>query len=805
MPGLAADVRYAFRLIRRAPGFAIGVISILAVGIGFTTALFSAFDQIVLRPLPYPDADRLTMVWEDFSAFGSAKSRVSPATYLDWARRATTFESWAALRGSVMNLSGSGAPEEVLGHGVTASFFDVLGVPPLLGRVFTPQEETPGHQVVVLSYRLWQQRFGADSGAIGRTITLSGEPFVVVGVMPRGFRFPGGDTEFWTPVALKPEQLTARNSHYLRVVARLRPDATLTTAQAEMRTIAEQIARQFPRSNKNVGAVVVPLKAELLGNTGRSLTILVIAAVFVLLIACANVANLLLARSGHRRREMAVRLAVGAGSRRLLQQLLIESFVLAALGAGAGLLGAGAVAGALTRFVPSGLAGSMTVHLDPRALGAGVVVTMMTALLFGLAPAIRLIAATGDQTLTPTGRGAVGHRRQWMRDALIVSEIAIALMLVAGAGLLVETLVRLRGMDPGFRADHVLTARLSAPYPKYADAAKRNGFYANILVNVRALPGVVRAGLASDIPYTSRGNTMAFSIEHRPPAGLGDDALFRLVSAGYLETIGARLVAGRLLADRDQPGTAPVVVINETFARQYWPGESPIGHRLDCGTGDGRPLWLTIVGVVADVRERGVDLDIKPAVYVPFNQTTIAFFQPSELTVETAVPPDRMANAVQRAVWTVDSDQPVADFRTMDDIVDEELAPRTQILVLLGTFACLALVLAAAGTYAVLSYLVSESRREIGLRMAIGATPAMIVVSVLRYSASLTMVGVAAGLVGAWATSRALSSWLYEVRPGDPVVLGLVALALSAVAALAAWVPARRAAAVDPMEALRAE
>jgi putative ABC transport system permease protein len=801
-----ADLHYATRVLGRAPAFTLSVVAILALGIGANAAVFSALDQTVIRPLPYSQPHRLAMLAEDFSAFGMPKNRVSPATFLDWQRRTRAFGGLAALRVSVMNLSESGAPEQVLGAAVTANLLTVVGVRPLVGRGLAPEEEAPGNRVVVLSERLWRSRLGADPHAIGRSIRLSDEPYIVVGVMPAGFHFPDGDTDFWVPIGLRPDQRAARNSHYLRVVGRLRDGVTWADARGDMHAIARQLAREYPDTNARVGIVVTPLAEEVTADSGHALTLLLGAAACVLLIACANVANLLVARATHREREIAVRLAIGASRGRIVGQLLTESALLAVAGGAAGLLVARWSLNALEWFVPPALSSAVELRLDVRAVVFTAIATAATALLFGTLPALQ--AASRDIATHLKVSIGSGRRRGTgrLRHSLVVAEIAIALVLLAGATLLVDSLVRLRGVDPGFRSDDLLTASIVVPYPKYADAARRQRFYTDVLARVRALPGVERAGLTSDLPYRSRANYMSLIVEHQlAPRGLGQDALFRLVSADYLQTMGAKLRAGRFLSDSDDAPSVPAVVVNDALAEQYWPGQSALGRRIDTGTGDGSPLWMTIVGVVEDVKERGLDYGPRPAVYVPFTQTTIAFFQSSEIAVRTRLPPLDLADALQRAVWSVDPQQPVSMIRTMDDIVDEELRNRQQMLWLLGTFAAVALTLSAMGIYSVLSYIVAESRREIGLRIAIGATSGAVVRAILVRSAGLTAIGLVVGLAGAAATTRWLGALLYGVSPVDPGVLAGVSLMLALVSLVASFLPAWRAASIDPMIALRTD
>jgi predicted permease len=796
MEALTADLRYAIRLLAKSPRFALAVIVVLALGIGANSAMFTVLDRAVIRPLPYADADRLVMLWEDFSAFGTARNRVSPATFLDWRKRTQSLVSIAAYAGGRnMDLAGQGAPEQVSGLSVTANLIPLLGVPPLLGRTFTPDEEGPETKAVVLSYRLWQRRFGGDPKLVGGVVRMNGEPYSVIGVMPAGFQYPDRETELWLPLGLSPRILSARNSHFLKVVARLRPDRGLRQAQADMSAVARQMATEFPVTNAKIGIAVIPLKDEFLGDTRTTFLILLAAAGCVLLIACANVGNLLLARAAGRRVEIAVRAALGASPRRLIRQILTENLLLAGAGGLAGLAVARWSMAILEKMIPPAL-GVLNLRPDSRVLAFTMAVSILTGLLFGLAPALELSRPGA------AARPNAGSRR--VRDALVVAEIAIALVLAVGAALLIQTLGQLRAVDPGFRPAGILTADLSVPIVKYSDSARRHRFYQDVLARIRAIPGVKSAGLTSDLPYTSRGNTMSLAIEGRPAQnGLGQDALFRLVSAGYLETIGARLGEGRFPDADDAEDRSAAVVINETLARMYFPGDSAIGKRIDTGTGDGTRKWMTIVGVVKDIRERGIDWGSKPAVYVPFPQTTIAFFLPSEVAVLAAREPSTLAKELQQAVWSVDPEQPVSSIRTMDAIVDGELANRAQVLRLLGAFAALAVALAALGIHGVLSYVVAGRTREIGLRMAIGASRGAIVSSILGYAARLAAAGLGIGIVAAMACTRLLSTFLFGVSPLEPKAFAVVAALLASVALLASYLPVRRAASVDPAIPLR--
>jgi putative ABC transport system permease protein len=800
------DIRHSLRLLRRAPGFALAVIVILGIGIGTNSALFSALDHIVIRPLPYANPDRLAMLWEDFSAFGVPKERVSPGTFMDWKKRTRAFDEIAAYGGRVFDLSGGGSPEEVLGEGVTANLLPMLGVPPLLGRTFTPDEDAPGNKTVVLSYRLWKRRFGGDATVVGQSVLMSAEKYTVIGVMPKGFQYPDQQSEVWVPLGLTPEMLARRGSHFLWVVGRLKPGQSFRQGQADLNVVARDLARDFPASNDRIGITLVSLKEEFLGNRGNEFIMLLCAAACVLLIACANVGNLLLARSAARQREVAIRAALGASPGRVLRQILAEALVLSAAGGLLGLAVALWSMAGLQGMIPEGLAGVVDLKLDGRVILFTVAISILTGVLFGLAPALQLSKTGISSALQRVGRSNIVSGGRRLIDILVVGEMAIALVLVTGAVLLIQTLVRLRAVDPGFRVDGILTAQINAASPKYEDSGERQRFYAEVLGTISAIPGVKSAGLTSDLPYTSRGNTMSLTIEgQEAQRDLGTDALFRLVSAGYLETIGAQLKEGRFLDVRDQQDTTSVAVVNETLARQYWPNQSAIGHRIDTGTGDGAPKWMTVVGVVRDVRERGLDLSNKSAVYVPFTQTTIGFFMPSEIAVLTSREPLSLSKELQQAVWSVDPEQPVNAIAPMEDIAEGELTNRTQVLRLLGAFAGLALVLAALGIYGVLSYVVSQRTPEIGLRMALGAGRWDMMRLILAYSARLTGIGLVVGLLGAMGGTRLLSSLLFGVSAVDPVTFMAVSAGIASVALFASLAPVLRAAAVDPVIAIRDE
>jgi putative ABC transport system permease protein len=755
----------------------------------------------MLRPLPYQDPDRLVMVWEESSRTGDPKQRPAPGNFTDWQDQSHAFVAMAAMTRTSATLTGGAAPEQVLGHGVSANLFSVLGVAPLLGRTFTEDEARTGAHAVILSAALWQRRFGADPALLGRTIQMNDAPYEVVGVMPPDFAFPDRTTEFWRPLGLAPDVAVRRNSHFLNVVARLKPDVNLTQAQEDMSALAARLARQYPATNTKLGAVVVPLKTELLGDTRVSLLALVAAAACVLLIACANVANLLLARAWARQREIAVRMALGARRGRLIRQMLTESTVLAVVAGTAGLALAGVAAQALTVLVPADFAGATSVGLDVRAVAFTATISILTGLLFGIAPALQLSAARVHDVMKETGRSATG-RPGWIRDTFVVSEIALALVLLIGAGLLIETLARLNTVDAGFDPHGVLTAEAYVSFPKYDDRWKRDQFYRQVVARLRVIPGVTSAGLTSDIPFTSRGNTMGFLAEGKtPPRGSAQDALFRLVSADYFATMRIPIARGRAFAESDDERGQPVAMVNDTMAAHVWPNEDAIGRRIQVAA-----TWYVVVGVVHDVRERGLDYSVKDAVYLPFPQFEPSFFVPSQIAIRASVAePERLTKALQAAVWSVDPDQPVTSISLMDRIVDGETAGRTRVFRLLAVLSAIAITLAALGIHGVLSYSVALQQKSIGLRLALGASPASVVLHVVSHGMRLAVLGQGVGGLIALGATRWLGSLLFGVSATDPHVFATVAAALMAVSLGACFLPARHAARVDPAVALRSE
>jgi putative ABC transport system permease protein len=805
MDTLLADLRYSLRLLRKSPAFAAVAVATLALGIGADTAIFSAVDAVLIRPLPYTDPDRVVLVWEDNSAAGFPRNTPAPGNFTDWKRMQRSFSGMAATRGGSASVTSDGPPEQILGRRVSQNFFEVLGVRPAIGRTFTEEEDRTSAAVVVISDGLWKRRYGGDRAILGRTILMSDNRYEVIGVMPPGFVFRDREIDYWAPIDMAPAVLADHSSHFLNVVARLAPGVSLAAASDDMRRVAKELERQFPSSNTGLGAVVVPVKDDALGNTRVELLVLMGAAAAVLLIACANLASLMLSRAVRRRGELAVRAALGASRGRLLRQLVIEAALVALAGGGIGLALAPAGTAVMAQLTPRGFAALPGSVLDLRLLGFTLALSLATAVVFSIVPALQASRVSLQDALQQSARSAVGGRGRLTRDALVVLQVAAALVLLVGAGLMLRTLANLRAIDVGFRTERLMTLRTTLPPTRYRDPQKRLAFYERVTADARRLPGVEQAAYISNLPFTAQGNSTYFAIEGGVPPKPGEptDALYRVGTAGYLSTIGARVLEGRLIDDRDVAGAPLAVVINETMKRRYWPDASPLGHQMRFGART-TPLF-TIVGVVKDLRERGYELAMKPAIYLSFAQTPTTWAVPEFLAVRVRGNPLDIVDALRRGVAAADPDQPIAAVRTMDQIIDLDVADRHQQMVLLGSFAALALLLASIGLYGVLSYVVLQRSRELGLRMALGATSASVMRMVVARGLTLTATGLAIGLALAWGLTRTLQNLLYGVAAGDPATFAAVAGLLSVIALAACYLPARRAARLDPIVVLRTE
>ena len=809
MERLIQDVRYGWRLLVKSPGFTIIAVLSLALGIGANTAIFSLVRTVLLRPLGYHEPERLVMIWEDASFAGFPRNTPAPANYLDWKADSRSFAGMAAMADQGFNLTGDGEPEKVQAYAVTADFFPLLGVNPALGRVFAPEEDRPGaDRVVVLSYGLWQRRFGGDQQITGRDILLNGEKRRVIGVMPAGFQFLERHIGLWVPLALTPEDAASRGSHYLKVIGRLKPDVTVAQANAEIGAVMQRIARDFPNEAQGISAYVLPLREQLAGDLRLPLLVLQVAVALVLLIACANLANLLLARAAARSREIAIRTAMGAGRARIVRQLLTESFLLSLTGGLLGLLFAVWSFAFLQQLIPPTMALQARLSLDGQALMFTVAVSMLTGLLFGLVPALQVSKADQNQILKQSGlQAGTGTHQRSLRSALVVAEIALSLTLLVGAGLLMQTVYQLTKQYSELRAESLLTLRTALPLNKYRTPAQRAAFYDQVLARISSLPGVVSAGCTTSVPLEWKGGTSGFVPEgHQALPGLSYDANHRQISAGYLKTMNIPLRAGRYFDERDRANSQPVAIINETMARQYWPNENAIGKRFKTGDPDSDVPWLTIVGIAGDLRQMGAEAPVKAEMYLPYQQAQQQpWYAPRDLVIRTTVDPNSLVAAVRHEIHQVDPDQPVSNVRTMDEIVGEETHARRLGMTLLTVFAGLALLLATLGIFGVMSYFVIQHTPEIGVRMALGAQRRDILALVLRKGMTLALAGVGAGLIISLAVTRLMRSLLFAVSAGDALTLAGVTLLLTSTALLACLIPALRAAKTDPMVALRNE
>jgi putative ABC transport system permease protein len=810
METLLKDTRYGVRSLLKRPGFTAIAVITLALGIGANAAIFSVVDAVLLRALPFPNPDRLVMLWEDASFAGFPRNTPAPANFADWKAHNHVFEETAAFDERSFNLTGEGEPEKIEAYGVTANYFPMLGIKPALGRAFLPEEDKPeANKVVMLNYNLWQKRYGGERSVIGHEILLDGEKYTVVGVMPAGFQLLDSHIGLWVPIAFTTEELAQRGSHYLYVVARMKPDVTLTQANAEIRTIQQRIAHDHPDEAGRISAYAMPLREQLAGDVRRPLLVLLVAVAFVLLIACANIANLLLSRATSRRREIAVRAALGARRLHIMRQLLVESLLLAIVGGVCGALLASWSFAFLRRLIPDGLALSTNLNLNLKVLGFTLMVSLLTALVFGLVPAFQASNMDLNEALKQgggrTGLNAAGNR---VRSVMVVSEIALALVLLVGAGLLIQTFQKLRQQYSGLQPENVLTLRTVLPHNKYPEQPQRAAFYKQVLERVRSLPGVVSAGYATTIPLAWKGGTSGFYPEGRTVAqakadGLSYDANHRQVSADYLKTMGISLMRGRPFNEGDNEQAISVAIINETMARQYWPNEEAIGKRFKLGDPDGNRPWMTVVGIAGDVRQMGVDEPVKAEMYVPYQQIREdQWFAPRDLVIRTAVAPLSIVGATRAVIQQVDPDQPISNIRTMDEVLGEETASRRLGMTLLTMFAALALLLATLGIYGVLAYFVVQHTQEIGVRMALGAQRRDILGLVVKRGMRLAVVGVMIGLGAAFALTRLMASLLFGVGTADPLTYATIALLLILVALFACYLPARRATKVDPMIAL---
>ncbi len=791
------DLKFAFRQLLKNPGFTAVAVLTLALGIGANTAIFSVVNTMLLKPLPYEQPGQLVQLFEAPTPGG--QNPVSPGVFFDWREQGTSFDGFAAYNSVELNFTGAGEPERLNGVRMSANGLHVLRARPVLGRIFAPDEDQAGKEkVIVLTHHLWQRRFGGERDVVGRTVLLNDESYTIIGVLPAGF-LPFESQEFVVPYVAQPYWRNKRDGHWLRVMARLKPGVPIEQGTAELDAVVQRIKPLYPTWKQNWGVTVTPLQEQLVQGIKPALLVLLGAVGLVLLIACTNVANLLLAKASARQKEMAIRAALGASRVRIVQQLLTESVLLSLLGAGLGLLFAFWSVSGLRQVLGSmNAARAHEVTLDAGVLGLALVVSVMTGLAFGLAPALQASRPNLNHALKDAARGsATGGNR--LRSSLIVGEVALALMLLVGAGLLLHSFSRLLNVSPGFNPQRALTMQLSLSDQKYPDNPRRVAFYNRVAERVAALPGVEAAGLSQSLPLLGGAPDMFFRISgranHREPGYL---ALFDYCTADYFRAMEIPLLRGRVFTEHEVATAARVAIINAAAAREFFPDEDPLGRQI----GQNTNMW-EIVGIVGDVRMRGLTRPLKPMLYRP--QVPDDAWHSATLVVRTHSSPLALAESVRRVIQEIDPAQPVTNVRTLDDVVDASVAERRLTVVLLGSFAAVALLLAAIGLYGVIAYVVTQRTREFGIRFALGARRRDVLQLVLSQGMKLVVIGLALGVVGAFSLTHLLTKLLYEIKPSDPLTFVGVSAVLLVVALFASWLPARRAAKVDPMEALRTE
>jgi putative ABC transport system permease protein len=799
------DVRTGMRALVHSPVFTVVTVLSLALGIGANTAIFSVVNGLLLRPLPYPESEQIVDVWHtppQQSFPGLDKFSVSPANYLDWKAQSSAFQQMAVYAPTGLSLSTSNDPLSLTGAMVSSDFFSVLRANAMQGRTFTADEERPGRdQVVVIGQGLWQRAFGANPNIIGQTLTLNSRSFTVVGIMPSGFEFPR-EAELWVPLAWDDKERQTRSVHDYLVIARLKQNVSLEQAKAEMNTISSRLEQQYPEANKGWGAVVIPLREDLVGDIRLALLVLFCAVGFVLLIACANVANLMLARGANRTKEIAVRIALGAGRARLVRQLLTESVLLAITGGLLGLLLAEVGSKMLVRL--GSLPNSGDIGIDTWGLGFTLLVSFAAGIIIGIVPALQFTRTSISETLKQgSGRTGGSPIKQHTRKALVISEVALSLVLLIGAGLMIRSFWKLQKVDPGFDTSNGLTMSVVLNYIRYSEPRQWLQFFDRAIEQIRAVPGVVSVGATTKVPLTGGGSTQPFSIEGRPTAAIAEQpmAQTRYISPDYFRAIGIPLRQGRFFSDHDRDNSVPVVIISDAMARRFWPGENPIGRRLT-------PSFhleqgpREIVGVVGDVKTSGLDVDSSAMMYLPYKQSPLPFIS---FVVRTASNPESLIQPVSKSIYSIDKEQALTDVQTMEQVLRKSLSDRRFNMTLLLTFAGVALMLAAVGVYGVMNYTVTLRRRELGIRMALGAEKMDVLRLVLGQGLTLTLIGVGAGLISAYALTRLMASLLYGVTATDYLTFASVSAVLIGVGLVASYLPARRATKVNPTIALRAE
>jgi len=806
MENLLSDTRYAIRNLLRRPAFTLIAVFTLALGIGANTAIFSAINALLLKPLPIPELERVVAVWDKLPSRGVMHNEVTFANYLDLRAQNQSFEQLALYRWWSPNLTGVDPPERLQGFLVTANFFDALGMKPIMGRGFAEEENQPGKDAVaIITHSLWQRRFGGDPEILNKTIIINTVARKIVGVMPEHFNFPKG-AEMYAPIAMTAELMKSRGSHGYYIIGRLKRGAQIESAQAEIDKIMAQLEQQYPETNKGWGATAFPLVADTVRQYDTALWVMMGAVGFVLLIACANVANLMLARATGRQKEIAVRTALGASRWRIIRQLLTESVIVALIGGAVGVLigfwGIGALRAAnpgdAAKFVP----GWFQLGINPQVLLFTLGLSVFCGIVFGLAPALQTSKPNLNASLKEGSRPSSGSSHR-LRSSLVVFEVALSLMLLVSAGLLTRSFLSLLRTNPGFNSDNVLTMNLVLPGLKYKEQSQRAAFYSDLVQRVKAYPGVESAAVVNYLPLGGANSSDSYLVEGEPEPQPGQeyDGRYRVASPDYFRTMGISIIRGRGFTDQDKADAAPVVIVNETLARQHWPGQDPIGKRIRFYGPLDRAPWMEVVGVIADVKH-DLTIPVTPEYYLPHAQDP---WNAMVLVAKTSVDPLLLAGSLRQQVWSIDRDQPVFDVRTMQEVRSGSVALYSFSSVMLGIFAGVAMVLAAIGIYGVMAFAVTQRTQEIGIRMALGARTADVLKLVVKHGMKLALLGIVCGLAGSWVLTRFIQKLLVGVEPTDLLTFSAVSVCLLFAAFIACYIPARRATKVDPLVALRYE
>jgi putative ABC transport system permease protein len=800
------DIRYAVRNLLKRPAFTLVAAITLALGIGANTAIFSSVYALLLKPLPFPELDRVVAVWDSYPSKGVVRNEVAMANYLDWRAQNQSFEQVALYTWWTANLTGTGSPERIQGMVVTANFFDALGVKPIMGRTFTEEENQTGKDaVVILTNNVWQRRFGGDPNILGKTITLDSVASTVIGVMPEKFSYPA-NAEIYSPIAITPKMAVNRQFNSYYVVGRLKPGVPVQSAQADIDNITARLEQQYPETNTGSRATVFPIVADTVRKYETGLWIGMAAVAFVLLIACANVANLMLARASGRQKEIALRAALGASRWRIVRQLLIESSVVALVGGALGVLVAvwgidalrAANPGDAAKFAP----GWHELGINFTVLIFTIALSLLSGLLFGLAPALQVSKPNLNDALKEGIRQSSGQSHR-LRSSLVVAEVALSLVLLVGAGLFFRSFATLFKIDPGFNPENVLTMNLILPSSKYTDEPKRAAFYADLIGRVKATAGVESAAAVNFLPLGGSNASDAYLVEGEaePTPGNENIGRYRVCTPDYFSTMQIPILRGRAFTEQDKPGALPVIIVNETLARKHWPGQDAVGKRLRFGAPLERAPWMEVVGVIKDVKHE-LTLEVTPEYYLPYEQD---IWRSMVIVARTSVDPASVAGSIRQNVWSIDKDQPVFDVRSMQEVRSLSVGLQQFNSWMIGIFAAVALLLASIGIYGVTSFAVTQRTREIGIRMALGARKADVLRLVVGNGMKLALLGLAIGLVASWLLTRFISSLLFGVEPTDPLTFSAVSVCLLAAAFLACYLPARRATKVNPLEALRYE